>query len=159
MTGLSRALAIAGATFILLGAADASAQLADKKALTLEGAKKISAAAEAEAKKNNWTVAIAIVDDAGHLLHYVRIDETQPGSNDFAIEKARTAAKFKRSTKAMEDVVAGGRHVVMTFPGATPVQGGLPLMWEGKVVGAIGVSGVTSQQDEQVAKAGVDVLK
>jgi glc operon protein GlcG len=159
MTGLLRALAVAGAVTALFISSDATAQTADKKILTLEGAKMIAAAADAEARKNNWNVVIAIVDDAGHLLYYQRADDTQFASNDIAIEKARSAAKFRRSTKVMEDVVAGGRHVFMTFPGVVPVQGGLPLISAGKVVGAIGVSGVTSQQDEQIANAGVDMLK
>jgi uncharacterized protein GlcG (DUF336 family) len=159
MTGLYGALAMAGAVISLFIASEASAQLADKKVLTLEGAKTIAAAADAEARKNNWNVVIAIVDDAGNLIYYQRADDTQYASNDIAIEKARSAAKFRRSTKVMEDVVAGGRHVFMTFPGVVPVQGGLPLMAGGKVVGAIGVSGVASHQDEIVAQAGVDVLK
>jgi uncharacterized protein GlcG (DUF336 family) len=149
------ALGIAAAC---LWAAAASAQVADKRVLTLEGAKMITAAAEAEAKKNNWNVVIAVVDDSGNLIHYVRMDDTQAGSNEFAIGKARTSALFRRPTKVMEDGVAGGRHVIMTFPGAYPVQGGLPLVSAGKMVGAIGVSGVTSQQDEQIAKAGADIL-
>lgn len=159
MSVLPKALAFAGVAISLCIAADASAQLADKKILTLEGAKMIAAAADAEARKNNWNVVIAIVDDAGNLLYYQRADDTQYASNEIAIEKARSAAKFRRSTKLMEDVVAGGRHVFMTFPGVVPVQGGLPLVSGGKVVGAIGVSGVTSQQDEVVAQAGVNVLK
>jgi len=159
MTGLYGALAMAGAVISLFVASEASAQLADKKVLTLEGAKMIAAAADAEARKNNWNVVIAIVDDAGNLIYYQRADDTQYASNDIAIEKARSAAKFRRSTKVMEDVVAGGRHVLMTFPGVVPVQGGLPLMAGGKVVGAIGVSGVASHQDEIVAQAGVGVLK
>ena len=159
MTGLYGALAMAGAVISLFVASEASAQLADKKVLTLEGAKMIAAAADAEARKNNWNVVIAIVDDAGNLIYYQRADDTQYASNDIAIEKARSAAKFRRSTKVMEDVVAGGRHVFMTFPGVVPVQGGLPLMAGGKVVGAIGVSGVASHQDEIVAQAGVGVLK
>lgn len=150
---------VLGVAAACLWAAAASAQVADKRVLTLEGAKMIAAAADAEARKNNWNVVIAVVDDAGNLLYYQRADDTQFASNEIAIEKARSAAKFRRSTKVMEDVVAGGRHVFMTFPGVVPVQGGLPLVSAGKVVGAIGVSGVTSQQDEQIAKAGVDVLK
>jgi uncharacterized protein GlcG (DUF336 family) len=138
--------------------ATASAQLADKKALTLAGAKKLAAAAEAEAAKNNWRVVIAIVDDGGHLVYLERIDETQTGSIDVAIAKARGAVAYKRPTKVFEDLVAGGRNVIMTLPHAMPIEGGLPLVVEGKLVGGIGVSGVTSQQDGQVAKAGADAL-
>ena len=138
--------------------ATASAQLADKKALTLAGAKKLAAAAEAEAAKNNWRVVIAIVDDGGHLVYLERIDETQTGSIDVAIAKARGAVAYKRPTKVFEDLVAGGRNVIMTLPHAMPIEGGLPLVVDGKLVGGIGVSGVTSQQDGQIAKAGADAL-
>lgn len=144
---------------LMLAAATAAAQTTERRVLTLEGAKRIAAAAEAEARKNQWNVAIAVVDEAGLLVHYLKIDDTQTASPEIAIGKARTAAMFRRPTKAMEDTVAGGRAVVMTFPGAVPVQGGLPLVSGGRVIGGIGVSGVQSHQDEIVAKAGADVLK
>ncbi len=134
------------------------ADLAVKKALTLEIAKKVAAAAEAHAVANQWNVVIAIVDDGGNLMYLERMDETQLGSIDVAQEKARTAARFKRPTKALEDAVAGGRNVVLRIPGVLPVEGGLPLVAEGKIVGAIGVSGVTSQQDGTIGKAGADAL-
>ena len=136
-----------------------AAQLADKKALTLEAAKQISAAAEAEAVKNKWTVAIAIVDDGGRLVHFAKIDETQYGSIDVAIRKAQTASAFKRSTKVFEDAIAGGRNALLALDGALPLQGGLPIVADGRVIGGIGVSGVTSAQDELVAKAGLEGLK
>src|SRR2546425_164900 len=140
-------------------AAAASAQLMDKKALTLDGAKKLAAAAEAEATKNNWRVVIVIVDDGGHLVYLERIDDTQTGSIDVvAIAKARGAVAYKRPTKVFEDAVTGGRNVIMALPHAMPVEGGLPLVVDGKLVGGIGVSGVTSQQDGQIAKAGADAL-
>ena len=143
----------------LLSVATASAQLMDKKGLTLEAAKKVAAAAEEEATKNKWTVVIAIVDDGGHLVYLQRIDDTQTGSIEVAIQKAKTAMSFKRPTKALEDaVITGGRTVVLSLPGAMPIEGGLPLMMDGKVIGAIGVSGVTAQQDGQIAKAGADAL-
>lgn len=142
----------------LIGGATASAQLADKKALTLQAAKKIAAAAEAEATKNNWRVVIAIVDDGGHLIYLQRIDETQTGSIDVSIQKARGAVAYKRPTKAFEEAVAGGRNVVLTLPHSMPIEGGLPLVIDGKVIGGIGVSGVTAQQDGMIAKAGVDAL-
>jgi uncharacterized protein GlcG (DUF336 family) len=126
--------------------------------VTLDMAKKAMAAAEAEAKKNNWPVVIAIVDTRGLLVMLQRLDNTQTGSVKVAIEKARTAAMFKRPTKAIEDAVAGGRVAMIMLPGATPIEGGLPLMQEGKIIGAIGVSGMTSPQDGQVAKAGVDAV-
>lgn len=142
---------------VTFGAA-AWAQLMDKKALTLQAAKKIAVAAEAEATKNNWRVVIVVVDDGGHLIYLQRIDETQTGSIDVAIQKARGAVAYKRPTKAFEEAVAGGRNVVMMLPHSMPIEGGLPLVVDGKVIGGIGVSGVTAQQDGMVAKAGADVL-
>jgi glc operon protein GlcG len=135
-----------------------AAELATKTALTLDVAKVLSAAAEAEAAKNNWSVVIAIVDDGGKLLHLVRRDGTQIASVDVAQGKARSAVGFKRPTKALEDAIAGGRTVMLGIEGLTPVQGGLPLVVNGETIGAVGVSGVTSQQDEQVASAAVAAL-
>jgi len=137
---------------------NANAQLADKKVLTLEAAKKIAAAAEVEAKKNNWNVVIAVVDDGGHLVYLQRIDGTQTGSIDVAIQKARTAQAFKRPTKVFEDAIAGGRNALIALHGALPLEGGLPIMVGGQLVGAIGVSGVKSTEDGQIAKAGADSL-
>ncbi|MEO8157694.1 MAG: heme-binding protein [Betaproteobacteria bacterium] len=136
----------------------ASAQLADKKVLTLEGAKKVAAAAEAEARKNNWNVVIAVVDDGGHLVYLQRLDGTQTGSIEVAIQKARTAQAFKRPTKVFEDAIAGGRNALIALHGALPLEGGLPIMVGGQLVGAIGVSGVKSTEDGQIAKAGADSL-
>ena len=133
--------------------------LADKKALTLVLAKRIAAAAEQAAVKNNWNMFIAIVDDGGNLMYLERMDDSQLGSQEVSIAKARSALLFKRPTKALEDAVSGGRIVVMTLPNAVPVEGGLPLMAYGKVVGAIGISGATSPQDGIVAKAGADELE
>ncbi|HZS52588.1 MAG TPA: heme-binding protein [Bryobacterales bacterium] len=135
-----------------------AAQLADKKALTLEIAKQIAAAAEKEAAGNKWTMVIAILDDGGNLLYLERMDDTQIGSIEVAIQKAHSALAFKRPTKVFEDAVAGGRTAILKLPGAMPVEGGLPIVWEGKVIGAIGCSGGTSQQDGLAAKAGVDAL-
>lgn len=144
---------------LLLSVATVFGQLMDKKGLTLEVAKKVAAAAEEEAVKNKWNVVIAIVDDGGSLVYLQRLDETQIGSIEVAIQKAKTAVNFKRPTKALEDaVMSGGRTVVLSLPGALPLEGGLPLMVDGKLVGAIGVSGVTGQQDGQIAKAGADAL-
>ena len=133
--------------------------LADKKALTLAVAKRIAAAAEEVANKNNWNMFVAVVDDGGNLMYLERMDDSQLASLDVSIAKARCALLFKRPTKAMEDSVAGGRAVVMTLPNAVPVEGGLPLMAYGKIVGAIGISGATSAQDGIVAKAGADELE
>lgn len=127
-----------------------------KPCLTLEDCRKMTAAAEAEAKKNNWPVAIAVLDTHGLLVLFQKMDNTQTASVNIAIEKGKTSATFKRPSKALEDAIAGGRNAVLGLPGATPIEGGLPLMMDGKIIGAIGVSGVTSQQDGQVAKAGAD---
>jgi uncharacterized protein GlcG (DUF336 family) len=128
-------------------------------AVNLEVAKKLAAAAVVEAKKNGWPVAIAIVDNHGVLVYYEMLDDTQTASANIAIEKARTSAMFRRPTKALEDAIGGGRVAVLGLPGATPIEGGLPIVVGGKISGAIGVSGVTSQQDGQVARAGLDALK
>jgi uncharacterized protein GlcG (DUF336 family) len=129
--------------------------------VTSDTAKKIAAPAIAEARKNNWTMAIAIVDPAGDLVYFERMDDTQVGSADVAVAKARTAARFKRSTKVFQDAVAGGGEGLrmLGLPGVTPVEGGLPLVVGGKIVGAIGASGGTSAQDGQVAAAAVAALK
>jgi glc operon protein GlcG len=128
-------------------------------AVNLETAKKIAAAAVTEAKKNSWNVAIAIVDNHGLLVYYEMLDDTQTASANIALEKARTSATYRRPTKELEDGIAGGRNAILGLPGATPIEGGLPLVVGGKMIGAIGVSGVTSAQDGQIAKAGVEALK
>ncbi len=133
--------------------------LGTTKYITLETAKKMAAAAEAEARKNNWTVAMAILDAGANLIFFQRMDDTQLGSINVAIGKAKTAAQFKRPTKAMEDMIAGGRQVFLAVEGITPLQGGLPVIVDGKLIGAVGVSGVTSQQDEQIAQAAIDALE
>jgi uncharacterized protein GlcG (DUF336 family) len=127
--------------------------------LTLEDCKKISAASEAEAKKNNWNVCIAILDDGGHLLHLVRMDGATPANSRIAIEKGRTAAESRRSTAMWEERIKAGRHAMLGMPGITPVQGGLPIVVDGVCIGGVGVSGVQSHEDEQIAKAGIDTLK
>ena len=129
-----------------------------KTSVSLEDARKAAAAAATEAKKNKWNMAIAVVDDGGHLVYFERIDETQFGSIDIAIGKARTAASLKRPTKALEDALNGGQYAILSFPNILPREGGLPINADGKVVGAIGVSGGKSSEDAQVAKAGVDAL-
>jgi uncharacterized protein GlcG (DUF336 family) len=132
--------------------------LATKKSLTLAAAKRIADAAEQEALKNKWNVVMAIVDDGGHLIYLQRMDNTQLASVDVAVQKAKGAAMFKRNTKALEEIVLGGRTVMMTLKGVVPVEGGVLLEVDGQTVGAIGVSGVTSPQDGQIAKAGADEL-
>jgi len=135
----------------------AQAQLATKKTLTLDAAKAMAAAAQAEAKKNNWQMVICVVDDGGHIILLEKMDGTQLGSVQVAQDKAMTAVNFKRPTKALEDAVAGGRNAVLKLTGAIPIEGGIPVMVGGELVGAVGVSGGTSPQDAQVAAAGVKV--
>ena len=129
--------------------------------ITLEHAKKAAAAAIAEARKNNWTMALAIVDPNGTLVYYEKLDNTQIGSANVAINKARSAALYKRPTKAFEEALAkGGEGLrVLRLEGAIPVEGGVPIVMDGKIVGAIGMSGGTSAQDAQCAQAGADALK
>ncbi|MEO1766120.1 GlcG/HbpS family heme-binding protein [Thiobacter aerophilum] len=128
--------------------------LLTKRTLALAAARKITAAAESYARRRGWKVVIAVVDDGGHLIVLSRMDGAQIGSIQVAQAKALTALAFKRPSKAWEDALAGGRHAVLGLPGVTPVEGGLPLVVEGEVVGAIGVSGVTSEQDGLIAQAG-----
>ena len=129
--------------------------------IVADQAKTVAAAAVAEAKKNQWTMAIAIVDTAGDLVYFERMEHTQVGSVDVAIAKARAAARFKRPTKAFQDALAAGGEGwrILSLDGAVAVEGGLPLMSGGKIVGAIGASGGTSQQDGVSASAGAAALK
>ena len=129
--------------------------------ISLENAKKATMPALAEATKNNWSMAVAIVDPAGNLVYYEKMDNTQLGSANVAIDKARSAALFKRPTKAFQDALAAGGDGlrILRIQGATPVEGGIPLVSDGKIVGAIGVSGGTSAQDGQCAKASADAFK
>jgi glc operon protein GlcG len=128
--------------------------------ITLEQAKKVAGPALAEAAKNNWNMAVAIVDPSGNLVYYEKMDATQIGSANLAIDKARSAALFKRPTKTFQDALAAGGDGlrVLRVPGAIPIDGGIPLLIDGKIAGAIGVSGGTSAQDGQCAKAGADVV-
>ena len=128
--------------------------------ISLESAKRVATPAFAEAGRNNWLMAVAIVDGAGELVYFERADGTQAASTTVAIEKARSAARFKRPTKAFQDALAAGGDGlrILGIHGAVPVEGGLPLVIDGKIVGAIGVSGGTSQQDGQCAKAGAENL-
>jgi len=129
--------------------------------INLDTAKKIAASAVTEARKNNWTMAVAILDTGGHLVYFEKMDGTQTGSVRVAISKGRSAVLFKRPTKSFQDMVAAGGEGLrmLRLEGAVPIEGGLPLLMDGKIVGAIGVSGGTSQQDGLVAKAGADTLK
>src|SRR5215469_5219457 len=129
--------------------------------ITADAAKKLAAAAIAEARKNNWAMAVAVVDTAGYLVYFERMNETQLASVQIAQEKAKSAALFRRPTKVFQDAVAGGgvglRMLGLT--GAVPVEGGIPLIVNGKLVGAIGASGGTSDQDGHTAQAGASVIK
>jgi uncharacterized protein GlcG (DUF336 family) len=129
--------------------------------ISLEQARKVIAAAEVEAKKNEWPVAIAVVDGSGFLVAFARLENTQLGSIEVALEKAKTSALFRRPTKAFEDTLAmGGASLkVLKLPGGLPIEGGLPIIHQGKIIGAIGVSGVKSTEDAQVAAAGLEPLK
>ncbi len=136
------------------------AQMLDKKALSIAEAKKIAAVAMAEAEKNNWAVVVAIIDDGGHLMYLERRDGTQLASSEIAVGKARAALYFKRPSKTMQDSINGGRASTTTLNReVVMVEGGLLLTYQDQIVGAIGVSGVSSEHDAAVAKAGVDSLK
>ena len=129
--------------------------------ITVENAKKAAAPALAEARKNDWLMAVAVVDTGGDLVYFEKMDDTQTGSVAVAIAKARSAALFKRPTKAFQDTLAGGGEGlrVLRLENAVPVEGGIPLVMDGSIVGAIGLSGGTSAQDGQCAQAGVNALK
>jgi len=152
-----RIAALAGGIALLAGIAQAQVPQYGPN-VTLEQAKKYAAAAAVEARKNNWPVAIAIVDTAGQLVFFQRNDGTQTASVMVAQDKAVSAAMYRRSTKVFQDAVAGGGAGarVLALRGASPVEGGLPLMVDGKVIGGIGVSGVNSDQDGAIAKAGTE---
>jgi uncharacterized protein GlcG (DUF336 family) len=132
--------------------------LPQKPMLTLDAARRVLAAAEAEAIRHGWPVVIAVADDGGNLVTLVRLDQAQFGSVDVAIAKARAAVAYKRPTKAWDDVLHAGRFAVLGLPGMLPAEGGVPLTVGDVIVGAIGVSGVTSPQDGQIAMAGVAAL-
>jgi glc operon protein GlcG len=147
--------------FVLCAAVSANAQLPNPygASIGLEDAKKVVAPVIAEARKNNWTLAVAVVDTGGHLVYFEKMDGTQTGSVDVAISKARSATLFKRATKVFEDGLKGGGTPILRVDGAVPVAGGIPLIIDGKVVGAVGASGATSAQDDQCAQAGASAVK
>src|SRR5713101_9288670 len=158
-----RVVRIQVALITLLCAAGALAQAPNPYGLpvSVENAKKAAAAALAEARKGNWNMAVAVVDTGGILVYYEKMENTQIGSADIAIEKARTAVRFKRPSKAFQDLVAsGGAGLrVLRLPGAVPLEGGIPLMINGQMVGAIGVSGDSGDHDGLCATAGAATLK
>lgn len=132
--------------------------MANKPVLTLEDAKRVAAAAESESRSNEWKVVIAVVDDGGHLLYLQRSHDTQFGSVETAIAKAHAAVAFQRPTKASEDAVLSGRLIHLALPGVIPAEGGVPLVRDGVIIGGLGISGVRSFQDGQIAQAGVNAL-
>ena len=158
-----RLMVAAAAALLLSFASVARAQgtMAYGTSINAETGKKVAAAALAEAGKNGWQMAVAIVDTAGDLVYFEKMDDTQVGSVDVALAKARSAARFKRPTKAFQDALAAGGEGlrILALTGAVPVDGGVPLTVGGKIVGAIGMSGGTSAQDGQAAAAGVAALK
>jgi len=129
--------------------------------ISSDAAKKFASGALAEARKNKWFMAVAIVDTAGDLVYFEKIENTQAASVTIAVDKARSAARFKRPTKALQDALAAGGDGlrILGLTGAVPVEGGVPILMDGKIVGAIGVSGGTSQQDTQCADAGIAAAK
>ena len=166
---MNKLLSFLVVTILLVAVASAGAQQAPPPAsppaygtpISLEQAKKVMAGAEAEAKKNSWNVAIAIHDSGGNLVMMQRLDGTQFGSTEVAKDKAYSAVAFRRPTKAFQDAIEqGGSNLrLLKLSGASPLEGGIPIVVDGKLIGSIGVSGVTSQQDAQIAKAGADSLK
>ena len=157
-----RTLAVVATTCLLLIADRATAQtpIPYGEPISLEQARAVIAAAEVEAQANNWPVAIAIVDGGGHLVAFARLENTQLGSIEVALQKAKTSALFRRPTKAFEDALGmGGANLkILDLPQALPIEGGLPIVHDGKIIGAIGVSGVKSTEDAQIAEAGLKAL-
>ena len=127
--------------------------------ITVDQAKKIAAGALAESKKNSWRMAISIVDNHGFPVYFERMEDTQTASIQIALDKAKTAAMFRRPSKAFEDGIAKGRVALLGLSGATPIEGGLPIMVDGRVIGGIGVSGMNSDQDAQAAEAGLKAMR
>ena len=160
-----RTLSLVAATALLFVATSASAQTpapppAYGSPITNEQAKKVMAGAEAEARKNNWPVVIVILDSGGQPVMMQRLDNAQWGSVEIAKEKARSAVALRRPTKALQDLISqGGANLRLLTIGYSVLEGGIPIVVDGKIIGGIGVSGVTSQQDAQIAQAGIDTLK
>lgn len=158
---MTRLFVFTAAALLTLAASAHAQTMSYGTPITVDAAKTAAAPAVAEARKNQWNMAIAIVDTAGDLVYFERMDDTQVGSVSVAIDKARSAARFKRPTKAFQDALAAGGEGlrILALQGAIPVDGGVPLLMGGRIVGAIGVSGGTSAQDGQVAAAAVAALK
>jgi len=148
-------------TFVLTIATFGQAIVPYGTAINADAAKKIAAAAIAEAKKNNWAMAVAVVDTAGYLVYFERMPETQLGSVEIAQEKAKSAALFRRPTKSFQDAVAAGGEGlrILGLKGAVPVEGGIPIVVDGKIIGAVGASGGSSDQDGKTAQAGAAAIR
>jgi glc operon protein GlcG len=155
---MMRILGMILAVSLLLIPVDLFSQDTTVRVLSLEDAKKIADAAEARAMEDNWTVVITIIDAGGHPILLRRVDGTQIGSIEIALQKAKTAVFYKRPTKAFQDGVAAGNNGILNLPNVLPFEGGLPIMHDGAVIGGIGVSGVTAAQDGIIAQAGIDAL-
>jgi uncharacterized protein GlcG (DUF336 family) len=154
------ALALGTALFATAVSASAQAPTPYGPPINLEQAKKVMAGAEAEARKNGWPVVIVILDSGGQLVMLQRLDNAQWGSTDIAKEKARSAVALRRPTKALQDAIAqGGVNLRFLSTGFSVLEGGIPIVVEGKIIGSVGVSGVLSNQDAQTAQAGIDALK
>jgi len=169
---MQRLVSLVVGTLLILGASIASAQQPAPAVappppppygppITLEQAKKVMVGAEAEAKKNSWNVVMVVLDSGGNLVMLQRMDGAQFGSIEVAKDKAYSAVAFRRPTKAFDDALAqGGANLrILKLSGATPLEGGIPIVVDGKLIGAVGVSGVTSAQDAQIGRAGIDNLK
>ena len=160
---MARLLSLLAGIVLLFTAATASAQAPPSYGAPIsnEQAKKVMAGAEAEAKKNNWNVVIVVLDSGGNLVMLHRMDGAQFGSIEVAREKAYSAVAFRRPTKAFEDAIAqGGVNLrVLRLPGASPLEGGLPIVADGKLIGSVGVSGVLATQDAQIGRAGIESMK
>jgi len=153
-------LVVSMAVALTAGAAGAQAPPEYGAPITNEQAKKVMAGAEAEAVKNKWPVVITILDSGGNIMMVQRLDNAQFGSVDISRDKAKSAVALRRPTKAFQDLIAqGGANLRLLNIGYSVLEGGIPIIVGGKVIGSIGVSGVTSQQDAQIAQAGIDALK
>jgi glc operon protein GlcG len=155
---MMRKLGMILAVSLLLIPVDLFSQDTTVRVLSLEDAKRIADAAEARAMEDNWTVVITIIDAGGHPILLRRVDGTQIGSIEIALQKAKSAVFYKRPTKAFQDGVAAGNNGILNLPEVLPFEGGLPIMHDGAVIGGIGVSGVTAAQDGIIAQAGIDAL-
>ena len=159
MSALTRTLYVLSAALLALPAMQIAAQDAPRPSygpsVTTATAKKIAAGVIAECQKNKWNVAVAIVDTHGSLVYFERMEDTQTASMDIAIMKAKAAATYRRPTRVFADVIAKSGPAIMTLPGAIASPGGLPIFVSGKVIGGVGASGVTGDQDEQCSKAGI----